>query len=134
MQSLQKLTGIGGGGSLRNYFEVLDQHDGGALNIPYLFTRFVVVYEKIPLVHDILFPKPSSFLLDVLGDAPDEPFLITDAGSTSADGLYMVMQSEHGDSVFRSWLDRADHAKVLYNNHPRFGGLMAAALTSFYHA
>ena len=134
MQALQKLTGIGSGGRLQDYFDVLDEHDGGMLNIPCRFSRFIVVYEKIPLIHDVLFPKPSCFLLDVLGDAPEEPFLITDAGSASADGLYLVMQTESGDSILSDWLERAGHAKVIYNDHPRFGGLLAAALTSFHHA
>jgi len=104
------------------------------LKVPFLFTRFIVVYEKISVLHEIFSPKPSSFLLDVLADAPGDPFLITDPGFQSVDSLFVVTQCEIGDSTPADWMSRMPHAKVLLNEHPRYGGLFAAALTSFYDA
>lgn len=131
-QALQKLTGVRAQGDLKTYFDILDEISELPLRLPFLFRNFIVVYEKIPVLHSVFSPKPSSYLLDVLADAPGAPFLITDPGFQSADSLFVVTQTEIGDSLHADWMSRMAHAKVLLNETPRYGALFAASLTSFY--
>ena len=133
-QALQKLTGLDSRGlSVTAYFEQLDMLPECRLRVPFLFRKFIVVYEKMPVIHEIMSPKPSSKMLDILGDAPGSPFLITDMGGKSVDSLYVVTQRDIDDKSSRDWFDTMSHARVVMNDHPRFGCLFAAALTSFSH-
>jgi hypothetical protein len=128
------LTGLASRGlSLSAYFEQLDLLPECALNLPFMFKRFIVVYERLPVIHEVLSPKPSSHLLNVLGDAPGSPFLITDIGSSSYDSLYVVTQTDLQETQNREWIGKMSCAKVVLNEHPRFGSLFAASLTSFYN-
>jgi hypothetical protein len=131
IQALEKLTGVRMNGTLKEYLECLDEVVELPLRVPFQFSHMIVVYERVNLIHEIFNPKPTSFLLDVLADAPRAPFLISDPGFTSADSLFVVTQTEIEDSLVSDWMSSMRHAKVLLNEHPRFGGLFAAALTSF---
>jgi len=128
MQAIQKLTGVSPLGDIKDYFKLCDEvpHE---LVLPFWFKDFIVVYEKVSVVHEIFNPKPSNFLLDLLADAPDAPFLLTDPGYTSSDSLFVATQSE--DSLYNTWYDHMVYAKFIVNEHPKYGKLFAAALTSF---
>lgn len=133
--ALQKLTGVKiNVGNTAEYLRALDTVPELPLRLPFNFSRLIVVYEKIPVLHEVFAPKPSSFLQELLADAPGEPFLITDPGFQSAESLFVVMQCDIADSLHGSWMEMMIHAKVLLNEHPRFGALFATALTSFYDA
>lgn len=103
------------------------------IDLPFPLSQLIVVREKVPVVHSIFNPKPSSFLLDLLGDAPGSPFLLTDPGYQSVDSLFIATQTELEDSLYQEWMSYTKSAKVIVNSHPKYGILFGAALTSFYH-
>jgi hypothetical protein len=134
-QALEKLTGVGRvGQDLKDYFQILDQLDTTRLNLPFRFSKLIVVYERLPVMHEIFNPKPRSHLLDVMADAPGAPFLVTDLALSGADALFVVSQTEIDDSLPWNWIGKAQRAKLIVNKHPKFGLLFAIALTSFQDA
>jgi len=134
LKALSKLTGVHSNVSdIKDYFKICDSVAETTLALPFSYTDLVVVYERLPVLHEVFNPKLSSYLLDLLADAPGAPYLITDPGFQSIDSLFVVTQTEKEDSLYERWMSRMDDAKVIINSHPRYGTLFAAALTSFYN-
>lgn len=135
VQALEKLSGIPGRGmDLRDYLSYLDQFPQSLLDIPCLYSKLIVAYERLPILFNVFRPKAKDILLSILGDAQESPFLMFDAALSGPEGLFIVMQSDLDSNVPQAWIDRMRNAKYILNTHPRFGILFAGALTSYPNA
>lgn len=135
VHAIEKLSGVSGQGkSLREYLTYLDQLPQTLLDIPCLYSKLIVAYERLPILFNVFHPKPKDILLSILGDAQESPFLMFDAALSGPEGLFIVMQSDLDSNVPQAWIDRMHNAKYILNTHPRFGILFVGALTSYPNA
>lgn len=129
IQSLTQLTGVRTvTNTLSEYTDFIDEHNAWP-SFPYAVGSLRVVYERVPIISQVMFPSTRKFLINTLLDSPGRKFLFMDSQLVGKNALFWCSLLPNSTSV-NDIIARQMRPSMLINSIED-GIIVAVPLTSY---